>query len=429
MSSSLPPTWSTEVFTPAVTRARIDALESQIAGLYTSIRALKADKKILRAHLATYIYPVLTLPNEIVSEIFLHIVAPSTPRRTRSLIVISQICRKWREIALSTPGLWTTIKLDLTGIGTSENRLRFLDTCLNRSRDCPLILALNHDPSSGYIPDPSDPSVQEFIYAIGRHTRRWEFLQLFLPLSDFLLVAGEMPLLEKLVLCISDMDKDFPSLPQPTPPTDMFTRAPNLEEVMIIHGFVPNKFTLPWGQLTSIYITDLRGPHDIIEVLREAVNLTTFMAEFDSASDDDTMQNVVNIPPLIHLLSLRLGGDTAGPSHMQLLQKLTLPALIILRIHEPCFVPNPVETVQNLISRSGCSLYKLTVVEAAHSRRYYRRAWPSVGEIAVHPPAYTSTDSSSSSDSEAEDTSDGGSDETTLNDDGADTDSDSESDS
>ncbi|KAJ7734749.1 hypothetical protein DFH07DRAFT_689007, partial [Mycena maculata] len=60
--------------------------------------------------LDAYKDPVLTLPNEIVSEIFVHLIprSPKCPKITgfQSPIFLGRICRKWREIAFSAPTLW-----------------------------------------------------------------------------------------------------------------------------------------------------------------------------------------------------------------------------------------------------------------------------------------------------------------------------------
>jgi hypothetical protein len=50
---------------PAVEEARLAATEAEILKLHNSILEL-------RQPLDSYTYPVLTLPNEIVSEIFMH---------------------------------------------------------------------------------------------------------------------------------------------------------------------------------------------------------------------------------------------------------------------------------------------------------------------------------------------------------------------
>jgi hypothetical protein len=88
--------------------------------VYGYLRALDARRKVLKAHLDAYIYPVLTLPNEIVSEIFLHTLPSALsdhcPSSTQGPLLLGQICRKWREIALFTPALWSNIALTLDNV-------------------------------------------------------------------------------------------------------------------------------------------------------------------------------------------------------------------------------------------------------------------------------------------------------------------------
>ncbi|KAK6977983.1 F-box domain-containing protein, partial [Favolaschia claudopus] len=90
--------------------AKILELEAQIAALQSSISELRAAKQ---SRLNSYRYSVLTLPNEIIGEIFLRFLPPypKPPPLTGILspTSLTQICRQWRNIALSTPALWRAI--------------------------------------------------------------------------------------------------------------------------------------------------------------------------------------------------------------------------------------------------------------------------------------------------------------------------------
>ncbi|KAJ7470992.1 hypothetical protein FB451DRAFT_324350 [Mycena latifolia] len=94
---------------------------------------------------AQNIYPVLTLPTEIVSEIFTHFVPvyPACPPLVGLLSpsTLGQVCRKWRQIAISTPSLWRAIRLDLDNRINRPTQLRLLDTWLERSRTSPLSIS------------------------------------------------------------------------------------------------------------------------------------------------------------------------------------------------------------------------------------------------------------------------------------------------
>ncbi|KAJ7078228.1 hypothetical protein C8R43DRAFT_354184 [Mycena crocata] len=116
--------------TPAYSRGRIAAVNLQIADLKKAISQLKFERIILQNHLDTYAYPVLSLPNEIVSEIFLQTLdSPSALSGPTSPIFLGHICRQWREIALTMPALWTDIHLSLNTLSDArrEKRLRLLE--------------------------------------------------------------------------------------------------------------------------------------------------------------------------------------------------------------------------------------------------------------------------------------------------------------
>ncbi|KAJ7701687.1 hypothetical protein B0H16DRAFT_1640572 [Mycena metata] len=88
----------------AADRARLEEIEVEVLNLQRSIGILRAEEKQVKKRLNSRYYPVLTLPNELVSEIFLHFL-PEYPRCPPmcgglSPITLTQICRSWREIAI-----------------------------------------------------------------------------------------------------------------------------------------------------------------------------------------------------------------------------------------------------------------------------------------------------------------------------------------
>jgi hypothetical protein len=135
-------------------RTRLVDIEAQILDLERSLSVsenlreperalatLRAEKTQVQGRLDSYKYPVLTLPNEIVSEIFVHFLPPYPQCPPLSGILspntLTRICRQWREVALATPALWRAI-------GLSDHRISFEQqhhitiNWLKRSRHCPL---------------------------------------------------------------------------------------------------------------------------------------------------------------------------------------------------------------------------------------------------------------------------------------------------
>ncbi|KAJ7871596.1 hypothetical protein B0H13DRAFT_1634204 [Mycena leptocephala] len=125
-------------------RARVAYLEAQISHLERSLSALREERILAQERLDSYKYPVLTLPNEIVSEIFIHFLPtyPLFPPLTGLLspTLLTRICRRWREIALGTPALWSAIRASYYDGIPLKQKAHIFDIWLRRSRFCPLFL-------------------------------------------------------------------------------------------------------------------------------------------------------------------------------------------------------------------------------------------------------------------------------------------------
>lgn len=88
------------------------------------------------------------LPLEILAEIFLFCLErlkckyqfdrPADPRRWRAPLLLCQVCRLWREVAISLPLLWCS----LSGTGSFTPNPAFIKLWLARSRGLPLSLSL-----------------------------------------------------------------------------------------------------------------------------------------------------------------------------------------------------------------------------------------------------------------------------------------------
>ncbi|KAJ6481885.1 hypothetical protein C8R45DRAFT_1076038, partial [Mycena sanguinolenta] len=95
-------------------RARVAKIAAELHDLERLIAELRAEQATAQRRLDSYKYPVLTLPNEIVSEIFIHFLPTNSvfhsPIGKNLPSILTKICRKWREIALVIPALWSGIE-------------------------------------------------------------------------------------------------------------------------------------------------------------------------------------------------------------------------------------------------------------------------------------------------------------------------------
>ncbi|KAJ6534213.1 hypothetical protein B0H19DRAFT_847183, partial [Mycena capillaripes] len=88
-------------------------LRDRLSQLDSQIPLLQAERKSIRQQLSVVFYPVLELPPEVTSEIFVHCLPdiPLHPSVHAAPLLLLKICKKWREIALRTPALWASFAL------------------------------------------------------------------------------------------------------------------------------------------------------------------------------------------------------------------------------------------------------------------------------------------------------------------------------
>ncbi|KAJ7259976.1 hypothetical protein B0H12DRAFT_1277900 [Mycena haematopus] len=241
-------------------RALVAALTVQISDLENSILALRLEQARVQSRIDSYKYPVLTLPNEIVSEILTHVPPPYPSRApftgTLSPSSLTHICRRWREIALSLPSLWRAMNLTLNGISL-EQRTHISDLWLKRSRSCPLSVEFDTR-GDGYNND-----VLEIFASVAAHRARLEHLKLILILGDLPSVVGSMPLLRCLHLEILYNN----TLVAPVP----FLDLPLLRNVVANKNAVL-RVILPWAQLTSLVLTSVYL-RECVPILQQTSNL------------------------------------------------------------------------------------------------------------------------------------------------------------
>ncbi|KAJ6588199.1 hypothetical protein B0H19DRAFT_1366871 [Mycena capillaripes] len=343
----------------AADRSRIADIQAQILELERALKSLKDERDVLQNRLDAYTYPVLTLPNEIVSEIFVHFL-PLYPKCPPPIGVLSpnllgQICRKWREIALTTPALWRAIFLRLRNLTRLPQKLRLLEISLERSGSCPLSISLDIGIGDQL------PEIDPFIRSIAGHSARWEHLKLYSPFHRFPSVEGPLPLLRSLTMGFFNdaMSENLVSA---------FHAAPLLQKVSIsFYSPLYDAFLL-WSQLT-VFDGGPFLPQQCLDVLAKAPNLVYCSLEMTWADYTGYTGPVVTLSSLeTFILSGALPQDTSW----KFIDALTLPALRRFQVPEPVLQEDPLTTLSSLIARSGCSVQELCITETTISRAYYR---------------------------------------------------------
>ncbi|KAF7292035.1 F-box domain-containing protein [Mycena indigotica] len=102
------PTGSDLDASPPLSSAEIVRLREEAARIVKTIGTLTIQLEEIQQTLATVVYPVNTLPAELLCRIFAAAVS-SSPRSqvNYTLLHITAVCQRWRSVALADPRLWT----------------------------------------------------------------------------------------------------------------------------------------------------------------------------------------------------------------------------------------------------------------------------------------------------------------------------------
>jgi hypothetical protein len=315
----------------------IDQLQAILAELQRKHNAL-ADH--LQAH-RNLLAPVRKLPVEILSRIFT-LCLPDQEYNDggytlrKSVMLPGQICRPWRDIAHSSPMLWSSISLAVTWYLKPELMLLAM-IWLRRSAGCPLSLRITGTQTH-------HGEIHALLDLVVACSSRWKHIDLDIGLFQYGIlhdVKRFLPCLETLVLRDT---RDSTSV------LDVFESAPQLHSVELQVQLW--KVKLPWHQLTSLSIS--------------SCSLDVFLAILETGLDllkcAVTVDDYRLIPrtDLVEHARLRSLSIVAEDNHIAVFDYLRLPALSDLEYTDELYPFAPSRLI-SLLKRSSCQLRTLTI--------------------------------------------------------------------
>ncbi|KAJ7074009.1 hypothetical protein C8F01DRAFT_6214 [Mycena amicta] len=352
--------------TRAVDRARLAKINAEIEQLTSALSALVAQRKPIQDRLDSFIYPVMTLPNEIVSEIFIHYLPPypacpplfgdSSPTK------LAQICRRWRNIAHSTPYLWRAIELfeDLD----EEPELEVARDWLRRSRSLPLSLLLNGRSLSPLL----------------EHRARWEHVWLTAQGHGIDPSQVPMPLLRELSIEHRDgLDLVFPAGPLEAP----LLRVVFLNLPYDSYEFLLQSPSLPWGQLTRLRLEEI-DLATAVRILQETHSLVDLRLYIESTDEPVAMR-----APVLYLLELEtliLETYIISQGISDFLQQLRLPSLRRFYLDEDLlgdYETDRITLATEVVASFTCKLRRLQIVQCLNDLEQYRSVFPDIPHLEV----------------------------------------------
>ncbi|KAK7014272.1 F-box domain-containing protein [Favolaschia claudopus] len=336
-------------------RCRILNLESQILELQQAILTLETEQDVVQSRLDGYKYPVLTLPNEIISEIFLWFIPsyPSPPplAGSTSPTSLTHVCRRWREIAIAIPQLWRAV--EFTDIIPLEQQEHLGALWIDRSKLFPVSVRLCT--SVGSLPALS---------ALVPYMPRCEHLTL--SFDTLRMEYSSMPLLRDLSVDVKRTCSLSARL--------VFQDTPKLRRV-VLGSFVIGRIDLPWAQLTSLSLNQAFVSESEI-ILRQTPRLVYLAVDFIMISSDSD-----SVYPDILLLDLQtcLLHSELGVPYPEFFCSLVAPSLRRLELSGG-FVEEDdcIDSLKSFISKSGCEISHLLIAGQYDVGEAYLQAFPSI---------------------------------------------------
>ncbi|KAG2118387.1 hypothetical protein DEU56DRAFT_838058 [Suillus clintonianus] len=309
-------------------------------------------------------------PNELFSQIFHHsLPSPDTGSKSSYLLpssrlkapmLLTGICRRWRDIATSTPSLWCRLAMEVDDTDW-ERAASGYDSWLKRSRGLPLALALKCSKDN---------------HSIKLRTLLHPYMNQILSLSisffsgaekPELLLTG-LPTLQQLTIYLNTTRIVLASVSQLPSTMRNFTA--------LLLSFEHQRHCLGslWAHLTGVGIGDVSQPGSVLELLQLCPNLSSLTIR-------GSFKQIQTLEPLTHprLQSLRIHYSPSSRSSSRrslsdLFDALSLPNLRALEAlsGSPDGVRWPHWELKASLARSKCPLESLIFgsrVEATDEQR------------------------------------------------------------
>lgn len=212
--------------------------------------------------------PNRRLPPETLAEIFMALVTGHEYGRliipSRKYVLLpGQICGYWREVAISTPSLWASVRFDIFDAKSAEREMDMGRTWLPRTGNFPLTLELRCY---------WDVQIRLIIDMIIAHSAHWHTVS-FKRAPQFILdhlpsVRGCVPLLHSLSIHILGIPRLLPER------FDAFDTAPQLRILHLESQISRQMPDMRWMQLQELSFCDT---FDVcLDVLRCSPNLLVY---------------------------------------------------------------------------------------------------------------------------------------------------------
>ncbi|KAF7294192.1 hypothetical protein HMN09_01147600 [Mycena chlorophos] len=333
----------------AALRAQIASLDDEIALQKHHLANLQASRDALVSKLnRVAIHPVLTLPPEITSQIFVHCVGDEPLVHPGCLpLVLLRVCTTWAAVARSTPALWSTCTLQLPAdFWDRQELIALMNTWFSMAGTRTLDLTV----ISENVEDVVDPLDRRFVALaefLASRSNRVSSLTLAISEYDWAsLVSHDSSWVELRMLRVDALHHDeFDEASICTAVAKLLQAAPHLVELDLGRTDLPPSLIPTQHQGISRLITGTcEAVEPVLAALRLLPNLLHLVVDiaYDDAEYDPAQLQVVHNK----LQHLELSQWPECPN--DLLDFLTLPEINVLAVR-----PHSIANIGQFFQRSS----------------------------------------------------------------------------
>ena len=339
------------VFRNTTELARLDSEVARAQAVVERLSKQQAEtRKCVEIH-ESLLSPIRKLPPELLAEIFLCSLRAEVfliPNANLVPLVLLKVCRIWRTIALGTPQLWSSLRIDHAG----GNRIWAVENWLSRSGDCPLSLSSSCQTLC---------TATRAVELIGRYLHRWQHVKIDFPEGydrNLCLPSPSSSLAPHLTTI------DLTCSGRTVAPAVarqiwiVLASAPNLRSVSCDIDPFPPDFQFPWSNLQKLSLLVDVSMDNCLELLKQCPNVVECgFSSLKLASD-------VREKSPIFLGQLRSLMVATGLNLAPFFDRLCTPALEELAIESfpDTLAGYPVwsqSALLDMLCRSSCPLSKL----------------------------------------------------------------------
>ncbi|KAF8890554.1 hypothetical protein CPB84DRAFT_1398250 [Gymnopilus junonius] len=262
--------------------------------------------------------------------------------------VLCGICSYWRQIACSTPELWSELYIPVRNTHSSES-CNVIEMALHRSGSLPLSLSIS---SPQHRSDKLSATMSTLIAMVNQCSGRWYSLSFEVPSWVLPLISpsnGNPTLLKKLQLRafwdsapIHDQDSLQMSSASPT------------SLILWIPGCRLDFVSIKWSCMTTVDVDSFRED-ECLELLRRCPQLVTLKVKISLDTGGTPFSMTAVNHPQLQIFKLTVNEEAPE----DLLELLTLPNLQTFSYYDGHLYPFPPRILTSLFRRSDCAVMDL----------------------------------------------------------------------